>query len=354
MTIPAEVHARFEALNAMVGNTPLLAIRFRFRGRERTMYAKAEYLNLTGSIKDRMALHLLKRAYADGALARGHTIIETSSGNTGIALAAIGRALGHAVTIYMPDWMSPERSAIIRAHGARIESVSKEQGGFLGGIEFCEAIARSRSDVFLPRQFSNEANSEAHELTTGPEIAAQLDSIGIQMDAFVAGVGTGGTVMGAGRYLRARYPHSHIHPLEPAESPTLTTGTKSGSHRIQGISDEFVPPICRLGELDAIVSVSDGDAIIMAQKLASGLGLGVGVSSGANFLGALMVQESLSPDAAVISVFCDDNKKYLSTDLFNREPEKSGFLAPEVELLRFEAFRCPRRSANTSSRSAES
>jgi cysteine synthase A len=341
MRLPKQRANRFAEIHAMIGDTPLLAIHCRFQGRDRTIFAKAEYLNLTGSIKDRMALHVLRLAYIEGAIRAEDTIAEATSGNTGISFAAIGRALGHPVVIYLPDWMSPERTALIRSLGARVVHVSPEQGGFLGSIDLCESLARTNSNVFLPRQFSNEANARAHELTTGPEIANQIESLGRTVGAFVAGVGTGGTVMGVGRYLRDRYPGVRVHPLEPAESPTLTMGTKVGRHRIQGISDEFVPALCKLDELNSIVSVADGDAILMARKLAATLGLGVGVSSGANFVGALMVQQTLATEGAVVTIFCDDNKKYLSTDLVRDEPIKSGYLSPDVELIGYEAVARP-------------
>jgi cysteine synthase len=338
MHCPQTVTQRFRALDAMVGNTPLLALNLRWRDRRYTVYAKAEFLNLTGSIKDRMALHVLRSAYRAGEIQPGDTIAEATSGNTGIAFAAIGRALGHPVVIYMPDWMSPERAALIRSFGARIEPVSKEQGGFLGSIALCDALARECKGVFLPRQFSNDANVEAHRLTTGPEIVAQLARIGRTVDAFVAGVGTGGTMMGVGRYLKGQNREVRVHPLEPAESPTLSTGIKMGRHRIQGISDEFVPPICDLHSMNTVIAISDGDAILMAQKLASALGLGVGISSGANFLGAVHALERYGELATIATVFCDDNKKYLSTDLLRDEPEESGYLTPEIELLGYEAL----------------
>ena len=230
---PALTNA-FRALDAVVGNTPLLSIHFRKRGHTYTIYAKAEHLNLTGSIKDRMALHVLQEAYRAGKIRPGTTIAEATSGNTGIAFAAIGRALGHSVVIFMPDWMSLERTALINSFGARIEPVSKEQGGFLGSIDLCEALGRDQANIFLPRQFSNEANVEAHTLTTGPEIAVQLERVGRQVSAFVAGVGTGGTVTGVGAYFKSHNPDVRVHPIEPAESPTLSTGTKCGKHRIQG------------------------------------------------------------------------------------------------------------------------
>ena len=331
-------HQNAPYVENLIGNTPLLAIHFKFHGQRRTIFAKAEHLNLTGSIKDRMALHILKTAYADGAIKEGDTIVEATSGNTGISFAAIGRAFGNPVRIYMPDWMSCERISLIRSYGAEVELVRKDQGGFMGSIEMCEAYSRDNENVFLPRQFSNRANPEAHYLTTGPEIWAQLGRIGFLPDAFVAGVGTGGTIMGLARYAREHGKAVALHPLEPAESPTLRTGCKVGSHRIQGISDEFIPAICDLDSLDEVISISDGDSILMAQKLASGLGLGVGISSGANFLGALTAMEELGSDAIVVTVFADDNKKYLSTDLVKAEPIKEYYLSPHIELFGYQTI----------------
>lgn len=338
-THPSEYLARkFQALRRLTGNTPLLRIHFRYRETTRSVYAKFEQLNMTGSIKDRMALHILRIAYEDGTIHPGDIIAEATSGNTGISFAAIGSVLGHPVSIFMPDWMSHERRGLIRSYGANVVSVSKEQGGFLGSIRMAEEFAASHPDVFLPRQFSNEANVKAHETTTGPEINAQLESAGLRPDAFVAGVGTGGTVMGVGRFLRSKNPSVRIHPVEPAESPTLTTGHRVGKHRIQGISDEFIPPIVDLSALDDVIAVSDGDSILMAQGLAANLGLAVGVSSGCNFLAAVNVQEQLGPDAVVVTVFPDDNKKYLSTDLLREEPCKESYLTSRIELLGIETF----------------
>ena len=338
-TLPRPAPTRFKHLKHMIGNTPLLAVRFAIRGKERVIYAKAENLNLTGSIKDRMAFHILKRAYQEEFLRPGDKIAEATSGNTGISFAAIGRALGHSVIIFMPDWMSQERIALIKSLGARIIPVRRDQGGFLGSIRMTEELAEYESDIFLPAQFANVANVEAHEKTTGPEIWWQLFSQSLQPDAFVAGVGTGGTIMGVGKFLRQRNPQIKLYPLQPFESPTLSTGRKVGYHRIQGISDEFIPSILQLKDLDPVVSVHDGDAILMAQKLAASLGLGVGISSGANFIGALMVQNEMGGDAVVTTVFPDDNKKYLSTDLLRDEKVKDNYLTPEVELLGYEAIK---------------
>jgi len=332
--MPTASHTeRLRGLRVLIGNTPLLAIECAMPdGELRRVYAKAEHSNMTGSIKDRMAYHILMRAIESGDLRPGGRIIEATSGNTGISFCAIGRALGHPVTIFMPDWMSAERIALIRSFGAEIRLVTKEEGGFLGSIRLAEELAVATPGAFLPRQFANEANSEAHYLTTGREIWSQLQADRIEPEAFVAGVGTGGTIMGVGRYLRERSAGVHVHAVEPANSPTLSTGHKVGKHRIQGISDEFIPAIVHLEQLDRVIGVDDGDAILMAQKLAGELGLAVGISSGANFLAALDVQDELGHDAVVVTVFSDSNKKYLSTDLLRDEPVKPGHRAPRVRL----------------------
>ncbi|MDH3223799.1 MAG: cysteine synthase family protein [Gemmatimonadota bacterium] len=329
---------RFEGLRRLVGNTPLLAIDYTLDGRPARLFAKSENLNMTGSIKDRMALHILRRAYERGTIKPGDRIIEATSGNTGISFAAIGRALGHPVSIFMPDWMSPERVNLIRGFGAEIHPVSHEEGGFEGSIRLADEMANAMPDAFLPHQFANEDNCEAHETMTGPEIWWQLEAHRLRPDAIVAGVGTGGTITGAGRFLRQQKPDTKVHPLEPSNSPTLSTGHRVGKHRIQGISDEFIPPIVDLEDLDDIVAVADGDAILMAQRLAAEVGLGVGISSGANFLGAVRVQHELGLEATVVTLFPDSNKKYLSTDLLKDEPMEADFLSPRIGVTGFTSF----------------
>jgi cysteine synthase len=337
--VPAVHEHMLRQLRRVVGNTPLLAIDFEIRGRRQTVYAKAEQYSYSGSIKDRMALYIIEHGYATGALRPGDTIAEATSGNTGIAFAALGRALGHPVAIFMPDWMSRERQDLLRSHGATLVPVNAAEGGFLGCIARAEELAAKRSDVFLPRQFANPANVTAHERSTGPELWHQLQTAGLVPDAFVAGVGTGGTVGGVGNYLKRRNAACRVHPVEPAESPTLSTGHKVGKHRIQGISDDFIPDIVHLDQLDAVIAVHDGDAIRMAQRLARELGLGVGISSGANFVGAVQALADLPDDAVVATVFADDNKKYLSTSLLQHEPAKPGYWSSEVELLALRTFR---------------
>lgn len=331
---PTACTNRLASLRETIGNTPMLVIDYLYRGKHGTICAKAEHMNLSGSIKDRMALHILEQAYSKGLLHEGDTIAEATSGNTGISFAALGAALGHPVAIYMPDWMSRERRDLIRSYGAEVINISKEEGGFLGSIDRCEQRSRECKGTFLPRQFENAANVEAHHQRTGPEIMQQSQTAGLQLHAFVAGVGTGGTVMGVSKYLRECCPSIKLHPVEPAESPTLSTGHKVGSHRIQGISDEFIPAIVQLRELDPVIAVHDGDSILMAQKLARTLGLAVGISSGCNFLAAVIAgtqQESATP--VIGTVFADDNKKYLSTALLGEEPIRDNYLTPAIEIL---------------------
>lgn len=336
-------------LSKLVGNTSLLAIHAMVRGQRVTIYAKYESANFSGSIKDRMALHILGRALEQGQLNPGDAIVEATSGNTGIAFAALGRALGHPVIIMMPDWMSRERVAIIQSLGATVVPVSAAEGGFVGSIQRAEKMAQERKDVFLPSQFANQANVAAHFTTTGPEILSQLDAIGRVPTAFVAGVGTGGTVMGVAEAFRAAGCSASVHPLEPSNSPTLRTGCKVGKHRIQGVSDEFIPAIVNLDSLEDIIDVRDGDAICMAQQLARQAGLAVGISSGANFLGALQLAMAQGPGAVVTTVFPDCNKKYLSTDYVRDEPILPDDLTPEVKIDSFDVLQpacleCPSRA----------
>lgn len=334
-TIKPDYKTTIADLWRLIGQTPMIEIRYRYRGgAEQSVIVKCEYYNMTGSIKDRMALYIIEKAYQQGKIRPNDLIVEATSGNTGIAFAAIGRALGHRVKILMPDWMSIERREWMKNYGAEVQLVTKEQGGFVGSIKMAEAMSHY-DGVFLPRQFENQYNVEVHKETTGREIGHALLLQKIKPQAFVAGVGTGGTVMGVGRFLRILFPNIKVHPLEPAESPTLSTGHRVGFHRIQGISDEFIPGIVSLEELDKVVKVNDGDAILMAQQLGKVLGLWVGLSSGANLLGAIQVQQCMDKDAVVITVFPDNDKKYKSTDLFKEEPVKAGYLSQEIKLISY-------------------
>ena len=327
---------KFDEARKLIGNTPMAEIKYRYRKNEiRTLYFKLEYYNLSGSIKDRMALNVLECAYNNGTISRDHVIAETTSGNTGISFCSLGAYFGHEVVIFMPDWMSEERKKMMSSFGAKLRLISKEQGGFKGCLKAVQELKEREKGIFTPKQFENNDNTMCHYNVTGPEITAQLKMFNRTCDAMIAGVGTGGTIMGLGNYLRVMNKNVKVYPLEPESSPTLSTGYHNGKHRIQGISDEFIPPILELGKLDDVIAVEDGDSIIMAQKLACVFGLGVGISSGANFIGAVKVQNLLGADKTVVSIFADDNKKYLSTDLLKEEPVKEKFLTPDIELLEY-------------------
>ncbi|PTQ84135.1 cysteine synthase A [Trichococcus patagoniensis] len=340
MTINKKMSEKFDGLEALIGNTPMLEISLLYKGEPRLVYAKAEYYNYSGSIKDRVACHILRKAYETGAITEGTPIAEATSGNTGIAFAAIGAYLGNPVTIFMPDWMSKERINLIESFGATIRLVSKSEGGFTGSIALADRMGETEG-AFLPHQFSNPENCAAHYASTGKEILAQLAALGKRPHGFVAGVGTGGTLMGVKELLQESYPDCLAFPLDPASSPTMATcGKVVGPHRIFGIGDEFVPAIVKLDQLDNILSIDDCDAINMARNLARVLGLGVGISSGANFLGVLKAQDLLGDKNAVVAtVFADDSKKYLSTDLMFEQPVAADHLACDVELVGMRAIR---------------
>ena len=340
MTINEKMSEKFDGLAALIGHTPMLEISLLYKGEPRVVYAKAEYYNYSGSIKDRVACHILRQAYETSAITEGMPIAEATSGNTGIAFAAIGAYLGNPVTIFMPDWMSKERINLIESFGATIRLVSKAEGGFTGSIALADRMGENEG-AFLPHQFSNPENCAAHYATTGKEILAQLASFGKRPQGFVAGVGTGGTLMGVKDVLQETYPDCLAFPLDPASSPTMATcGKVVGPHRIFGIGDEFVPAIVKLDQLDNILLIDDCDAINMSRKLARVLGLGVGISSGANFLGVLKAQDLLgNKDAVVATVFADDNKKYLSTDLMYEQTVSADHLACDVELISMRAIR---------------
>jgi len=335
-------HKQIEILNnlqALYGNTPLIEVAFKYKNKNRKIYAKYEAFNFSGSIKDRIAIHILRKAYEANEIKEGDIIVEATSGNTGIAFSALGRALGHKVKIFMPDWLSKERYDTIALYGAEIIKISKEEGGFLRSIEEGNNFVIKNSNSFCPQQFTNIENVNAHFESTAPEIFSQLEKLNLKLTHFIAGVGTGGTIMGFLKYCKTHNLEVKCHPMEPLNSPTLSTGGKKiGSHRIQGISDEFIPEILKLNELQKIVSVDDADAVIMAQKI-NQAGLSVGISSGANFIGALkLLEESANDEAVIATIFCDSALKYLSTDLCREENIKPHLLSPEVEIVSVRSF----------------
>lgn len=317
-------------INGVIGNTPMIKINYEKNGQIRSIYSKLEYYNLTGSIKDRVAYYIITNAKIRGSLKDKMPIVEATSGNTGIALSALGAFFGHPVFIYMPEWVSEERIKIMKSYGAKVNLVSKEQGGFKKCIE--EAIDKAKEvNGFLANQFSNYDNVLAHYETTGKEI---LDKLPIDVYGFVSGVGTGGTLMGTGKRLKENFKDIKIVAIEPDKMPIISQGKILGQHKIEGIGDEFVPDLLDKNFIDDVLLVNDDDAINMSRKLAKDLGIGVGISSGANFLGCVQLQEHT--DKSVVTVFADDNKKYLSTELANDIVLDGSFLSNEVKLLNYE------------------
>ena len=312
-----------ENLSGLIGGTPLVKITYKYNGQIRNAYMKAEWFNMSGSIKDRVAYSIIEHAYKTGALKKGQEIIETTSGNMGLSFCALGAFLGHPVKIFMPEFMSKERKDLIKLFG----------GELVFGKSFTELFESAKeyakeNDVFTPLQFENQFNVEAHIKTTGPEIDRQADN---KIEAVVAGVGTGGTLIGLSKYFKAKNPNVKGFAVEPQQSSLLSFGKSKGKHRIQGLSDEIIPPIYNKHFVDKVIGVDDSDAIAMAQKLSKELGLPVGISGGANFLGCVLCGKD---NAA--SVFADDNKKYLSTDLAN--PIKTS-LTESIEFLEIKTFK---------------
>lgn len=313
-----------------IGNTPMIKINYKYNGEEKFIFSKLEFYNLTGSIKDRVAYYIIKDAYQKGMIKRGMTIVEATSGNTGIALAAMGNIFGNPVRIYMPDWVSKERVNIMKMYGAEVILVSKEDGGFKRAIERAKEYARD-NNAFYSAQFENESNVLAHYETTGKEI---MDVLGESVGGFVSGIGTGGTIMGVAKRLREQNPNVKIYALEPDKIPLLSEGKVYGNHKIEGIGDDFIPDIVKQNLIDEIIQINDDDAINMSRKIARELGIGVGISSGANLLAAVIANEKA--EGNIVTIFVDDNKKYLSTDLGKEVDLNNSFLSNRVKLLRFE------------------
>ena len=289
-----------------IGNTPLIDLSA-LPGRG-TLLAKGEYANPTGSAKDRAAWYMVKDAEKRGILAPGGTIIEPTSGNTGISLAAIARAKGYRAIIVMPDSMSAERQTRIKSYGAEIV-LTPGEAGMAGAIRKAEELAKEIPGSFIPNQFENKANAIAHYETTGPEIWAQTAG---KVDVFLAGVGTGGTITGVGRYLKQKNPHIRIVAVEPEKSPVLSKG-KAGSHGIQGIGAGFQPGVLDRNVIDAIVTVRDEDAFAMAKKL-SEFGVPVGISAGAAVWAASRIARE-NPETCVVTLLPDSADRYGSLGL---------------------------------------
>ena len=304
----------FHSVTELIGRTPLLELcNYEKRhGLQATLLAKLECMNPAGSAKDRVAANMIARAEAAGRLAPGGTIIEPTSGNTGIGLAAVAAAKGYRVILTMPDTMSVERRALIAAYGAEIVLTPGTEG-MAGAVAKAEELHRSIPGSMIAGQFENPANPEAHEKTTGPEIWADTEG---KVDIFVAGAGTGGTVSGTGRYLKARNPAVKIVAFEPASSPLLTEG-RAGPHGLQGIGANFVPENLDRSVLDEILTVADADAYATGRELARTEGILVGITSGAAvWAAAQLARRPENAGKTIVALLPDSGERYLSTPMF--------------------------------------
>ena len=323
-------------LEKLIGKTPMIKITCEYQEKKVNIYTKLEYYNLTGSIKDRVAYYIIKKAQKEGKLKKNMPIVEATSGNTGISLAAIGAYYQNPVYIFMPNWASKERIQLMKNYGANVILISKEQGGFIECVKRAKKLAEEKQG-FLVNQFSNKNNYKAHFETTGREILEELRQIEskgkeIKVGGFISGVGTGGTLMGIGDRLKEEYKEMKIVALEPDKMPIISGGKIQGQHKIEGIGDDFVPDLLDRKKIDEIILVNDDDAINMSRKIARKLGIGVGISSGANLIGAVLLATKIGKD--VITVFADDNKKYLSTGLSNEMEENEKFISNKIKLIK--------------------
>lgn len=298
----------------LIGHTPVVRLNRIPGPDDAEVWAKLENFNPGGSVKDRICLAMIEAAEKAGRIKPGDTIVEPTSGNTGIGLALVAAVKGYRLILTMPDTMSEERRSLLVAYGAELV-LTPDTRGMHGAIAKAEELVRENPGYFMPQQFSNPANPEMHYRSTGPELVEQLSRI----DAFVAGVGTGGTVSGVGRYLRENLKNRPlIIAVEPKNSPVLSGG-EPGFHKIQGIGAGFVPKNLDTRVYDEIITVSDEDASAYTRQLARHEGLLVGISSGANCCAAMQVAKRLGKDKLVAVIFCDTGERYLTTDLFQAE-----------------------------------
>lgn len=291
----------------LIGDTPLLKLNSLKKEGRADIYVKVEKNNLAGSIKDRIALYMIEEAENEGKIKPGDTIVEPTSGNTGVALAALCAAKGYKLILTMPASMSKEREQLAKAYGAEV--IRTTEGALQGAVDKAKGLAE-KEGYFLPDQFSNPANVKAHYETTGPEILSEITP-----DAFIAGVGTGGTVTGVGKRLKEKDSNIKVYAIQPAESPLLSGGEAS-SHKIQGIGGNFVPKNLDFDVVDGIISVAGDDAIKMSRQIAKDEALAVGISSGANVVGAIEIADKLGEGKSVVTVLPDTGERYLSTELY--------------------------------------
>lgn len=304
------------SITDLIGYTPLVKLNRVVTEDSADIYLKLEFFNPGSSVKDRIALAMIEAAEADGSLKPGDTIIEPTSGNTGIGLAMVAAAKGYKSILVMPETMSIERRNLLRAYGAQLVLTPGAEG-MGGAIRKAEELAKEDSTYFIPQQFNNLANPAIHRETTARELLEQAQEIG-GVDAFISGIGTGGTITGVGQVLREQYPNVHIVAVEPAASPVLSGG-KPGPHKIQGIGAGFVPQILDTGVYDEIIKVENEDAFETARRVARTEGILGGISSGAAIHAALQVATKLGKGKKVIAIIPSNGERYLSTPLYQFE-----------------------------------
>ena len=298
-------------ITELIGRTPLVRLNRLSKPGSATIYAKVESFNPGGSVKDRICLNMINEAERQGKLKPGGTIVEPTSGNTGIGLALVAAVRGYKLILVMPESMSMERASLLSSYGAQLVLTAAWEG-MKGSIKEAESIVAQNPSYYMPDQFSNPANPAIHRKTTGPEIVEALDG---RVDAFVAAVGTGGTITGCGEVIRERNPAAKIIAVEPAGSPVLSGGDP-GPHKIQGIGAGFIPKVLNRGLLDRVVTVTDDEAYQTAKLLAKKEGLLVGISAGANVFAAQKIAEELGPGKNIVTILCDTGERYISIEKY--------------------------------------
>lgn len=306
-----------QSVTELIGDTPLVRLNRLVPEGSAEIYVKLEYQNPGASVKDRIAISMIEVAEAEGLIKPGDTIVEPTSGNTGIGLALVAAAKGYNAILVMPETMSIERRNLLRAYGASLVLTPGSEG-MNGAVKKAEQLVAENPSYFMPQQFKNKANVKVHRETTGPEIVEAINSLDGKLDAFVAGIGTGGTISGAGEVLKQEYPNIKIYAVEPAASPLLSGGNP-GPHKIQGIGANFIPDILNRDIYDGVITVDNEEAFEYARRAAKEEGILCGISSGAAIYAALKVAKELGAGKRVVAIVPSNGERYLSTPLFNFE-----------------------------------